>query len=121
MTYGQVYTATMTILAATKWGAPRAIAAISGIFEHHSRVMYEGQWMTPASLVAKLQGRMAEHCTVYFWGGTPNNRRYVTGTVLEWLLDACFYEISINDPDKKMLQFISDISYDIQDVRVGAP
>lgn len=91
------------------WGAARALSVIMMLFGQRGRTHYDGAWHDPKLLVYKLEGKMANKVPIMFWGGSEYNgrkRKYYCGTVFDWLIDCCYYELKQNDPDHTLLSFL---------------
>ena len=104
MKVGDVQSLVKSALHATEFGAPRALSVIMMIFEQRGRVYYDGAWHDPKLLVYKVQGKMASHTPVMFFGGNDiggRKRRYYYGSIFDWLVDCCFYALAHNDPKQQ--------------------
>ena len=123
MTYGDAIHGTITVLARRNWRAVEALHAIMVNFDHNGRTWYQGNWYNNSMLwtLPEMLKAPADKVPVMFWGGPPTDRKYHTGTIMDYLMDACFFELSQKDPDMKLYNFLNDTVESEQTVRAGAP
>jgi len=107
----------------TEWSALQALHAIVGDLGFVGRVWYKGCWHSPLMLyqMPEMAYTPADECKVMFWGGPPEDRKYRHGTVMDFMLDCCFWMVHECDPELKLYHFLSFVADKNSDVRVGAP
>lgn len=123
MKYGDAIHGTITVLARRKWKAVEALHAIMVSFDTVGRTHYQGNWYNDSMLwtLPEMLTADAEEVEVMFWGGAPGKRKYYTGSIMDYLLDVCFHELSKGDPKMYLYNFLSETVEAEQSVRVGAP
>ena len=123
LTYGDVLHGTITTLARKDWKALDALHAIMYNFKHHGRVMLDGKWYNNATVyqMPEMLHLKADEVCIYFWGGPSEDRKWRQGTMLDYLLDSCLFEISLGDPEKNLYHFLSEVCEQSQMAKVGAP
>lgn len=107
-----VVTASLAVCSQRSWTAQEAMKMIIGQFRHTGRVFYSGQWWSIPDfyLRRELETALAESVEIMFWGGPDPDRRFHKGTVLDYLIDCCMYEISQDDPYLKLWGFLDRMS-----------
>lgn len=114
-----VLTGALTVCSQKEWTARGALYHIVRHFKHTGRVWYDGEWHNPFLLyrVKELENIKAQDMRICFWGGPDPVRRYRDGSMLDYLIDSCFYEIAQHDPDLRLWNFLEAAC----GVRAGAP
>ena len=124
MTKGEALHGVMSVLSRTNWSAVRALHAVTTDFDHTGRVWYSGNWWhSPWALMQQLDPKVdAAEIPIMFWGGPPKDRKYRPGTVFEYLVDSCMYELAEGDPDLHLWNFLNHVCERVdQGCYEGAP
>lgn len=112
MRYGDVIHGVLSVLDRVRWSAVQALHASAVNFGHEGRLWYRGEWWdSPLQLMNEFEIKQADaaEVKVMFWGGPPQDRKYRSGTLMEYLIDACLYEMAEGDPDLKLWDFLNQI------------
>lgn len=90
--------------------APRpevAVGVIRNHFRYKTRVYYGGNWITLDNLMYLVpRYKSAEEIKLTFFGGPPNKRKYVTGSLVDFVQEVCMWELSIGDPHRRVYDFV---------------